>query len=661
MDNMKYQELKDWLKARRHPTTGDTKDLLARATALASGATSFPVTSDDISTTQVGAISSSAVSQSPATSVMVSEHTSSLFSVPASSPSASSEARSKYFSRHEMEDSSSHGLVLRQRAKAIEERHRIREEMEYLKEQDYLRRMAEEKEAWEQHMELQNREYLLTLKRQEREFKASMDLERQQRELEGQEEVLGLVIGDDDCQEKVPSPFTSQSSYYGHNTHVTASALVHTVDTNTKPLSSTRTNNTFAPVSSLGQSMHSAAVPGYTAGMPILDTGARVTPQHERFSRPPIQAPGAWRFGANASSGHVSTVASELSEHFDLISMPKPTPMSFSGDPMQYHMFINSFITNVDSKNVSDATKLCRLFELCQGKARTTINPCALGDASRGYARAKQLLKERFGDDYVISEAWIKKICGGSVVKANSGESSQAFADEVRDCVETLRSMNQLHEVDTRSRLVKLMQRLPDSLQNRWRKKAVYARDTTGEYPNIAMFLRFLEEVSREVNDPIFGYTADNDRRDNQDKRSHQTSKSKQVKAMAVEVGGKPDQEKKDKVKCPQCSGGHPLYVCRDFKKLSASERLQAAKEKKLCYSCLKPANHVMRDCNFDRVCGIDGCTYKHSRFLHAGFLGAKTADESKPEEGSTSGDTPTAVSAHVSTVLKGIKKRHFL
>ena len=139
----------------------------------------------------------------------------------------------------------------------------------------------------------------------------------------------------------------------------------------------------------------------------------------------------------------------------DIMSLPKPALQTFNGDPMMYHIFMNSFNTCIDAADVSDASKLNRLFELCQGKARTLINTCALMQPpSRGYKHAKDLLRERFGDDYVISEAWVSKITAGPPVKANNIDSLQSFTDDVRGCVETLRSMDRLAEVDTRSRLL---------------------------------------------------------------------------------------------------------------------------------------------------------------------------------------------------------------
>ena len=105
----------------------------------------------------------------------------------------------------------------------------------------------------------------------------------------------------------------------------------------------------------------------------------------------------------------------------DMMSLPKPSLITFSGDPMQYHVFMNSFKTCIGSAAVSDASKLNRLLELCQGKARTVLMPCALGDPTKGYKAALKLLEDRFGNDYVISEAWVNKIVNGPPIKSHLG------------------------------------------------------------------------------------------------------------------------------------------------------------------------------------------------------------------------------------------------
>ena len=64
-----------------------------------------------------------------------------------------------------------------------------------------------------------------------------------------------------------------------------------------------------------------------------------------------------------------------------------------------------------------------------------------------------------------------------------------------------------MNEIDNRSRMVKIVQRLPLQLQNRWRKDAVRQREESGVYPNIEALVKFIERVAKELNDPVFGTT----------------------------------------------------------------------------------------------------------------------------------------------------------
>ena len=110
---------------------------------------------------------------------------------------------------------------------------------------------------------------------------------------------------------------------------------------------------------------------------------------------------------------------------------------------------------------------------------------------TQGYNKARSLLEQRFGNEYVIAEVWISKITQGPPIKKFSGEALQDFADEVRSCAETLCAMGRIGEVDSRVRLVKLTERLPFQLQGQWRKLAVLQNVKSGRYPGIDQFFNF--------------------------------------------------------------------------------------------------------------------------------------------------------------------------
>ena len=56
--------------------------------------------------------------------------------------------------------------------------------------------------------------------------------------------------------------------------------------------------------------------------------------------------------------------------------------------------------------------------------------------------------KDRFGNCYTISEAWMKKVTEGGPIKPNNADALQDLADDVRGCIEALRTMNKINDID---------------------------------------------------------------------------------------------------------------------------------------------------------------------------------------------------------------------
>ena len=122
-----------------------------------------------------------------------------------------------------------------------------------------------------------------------------------------------------------------------------------------------------------------------------------------------------------------------------------------------------------------------------------------------GYAFAKKLLHDRFVNPHRIAEAWATRVTAGPQVKTNNGDYLQCFADDVRCCVETQRAMNMLQGVDSRCRMLRMLERLAFHITGNWRKEAVQHLEQYGRYPNVERLSVFLDQVAREINDPVFG------------------------------------------------------------------------------------------------------------------------------------------------------------
>jgi len=100
----------------------------------------------------------------------------------------------------------------------------------------------------------------------------------------------------------------------------------------------------------------------------------------------------------------------------ELLQMSHVELCAFDGDPLKYLMFITAFENNVGCLSVDDSKKLTRLLYYCRGKALRVIQCCASMDPKIGYAKARSLLEERFGNRYTATEAWIAKVTKGPIL-----------------------------------------------------------------------------------------------------------------------------------------------------------------------------------------------------------------------------------------------------
>ena len=311
----------------------------------------------------------------------------------------------------------------------------------------------------------------------------------------------------------------------------------------------------------------------------------------------------------------------------DLMALPRTSIAKFDGDPLKFWYFMHTFDSTVGRTAVDDGSKLNRLFEYCTGKAVKVIQPCALMNPRDGYAKARQMLADRFGNEHQISEAWIQKVTEGSPVKNNDGESLQDFADDLRSCMETLRAMNMLGEIDSRLRMVKIVRRLPVHLQSRWRKIAIESLDTIHRYPDIEKLVSFLDRAARELNDPVFGCVPSKfSGKESKEKDKHggfmSRSKGSSFNVHASDKSNYKSntqnaQRTYDKKtvgpKCYLCGKDHMLNNCTKFNDMTPEEMLQILKENRLCFNCMA-GHHRSRWCRFTRC---ETCGGKHSKKLH--------------------------------------------
>ena len=182
------------------------------------------------------------------------------------------------------------------------------------------------------------------------------------------------------------------------------------------------------------------------------------------------------------------------------LQAPKIELMEFHGDPVLYHSFIRSFEENVEKMLSDDGALLAHLIHLCKGEAGRAIRCCNLMDPKQGYARARRLLKQRFGDKHTITELWIKKLNeGGPRVNL------QEYADELLDCYESLNALGALQEMDAQRNLLAMIMKLPMHLQNKWQDYVFDLKSREDRRSTLKDVVKFVDRAAAVVSDPVYG------------------------------------------------------------------------------------------------------------------------------------------------------------
>ena len=182
-------------------------------------------------------------------------------------------------------------------------------------------------------------------------------------------------------------------------------------------------------------------------------------------------------------------------------ALPKPDLSVFDGNPL-------SFENTVEQNILNESQKLMYLLQYTTGNAKMTIECCVVMDPSNGYMAARKLLKERFGHLYTITAMFVGKITEGPQIKPSDRSGLLEFADKLKNCEHTLKSMGYLDKINSADNLRRIVQRLPFHLCT----KFVEIADTiqqSGIRPNIKDISVFVAAKARVANNPVFGSVMD--------------------------------------------------------------------------------------------------------------------------------------------------------
>ncbi|CAB4009732.1 Hypothetical predicted protein [Paramuricea clavata] len=246
-------------------------------------------------------------------------------------------------------------------------------------------------------------------------------------------------------------------------------------------------------------------------------------------------------------------------------------------------------------------------------------------DADIDYLTAKKLLDDKYGEPYVVSNAYLKKVLECPSIKTGDDAVVDRLAMFLEQCLSAMTSLSYLNILDHPHILQRLIVKLPFYLQDRWRREAIRIRGNGARIPSLKDFTKFVQMEAKIANDPVFsrsvlgriqvpeknprksGYGRD----DPLYKQNNRTTKVDEYQDLHLP----PDQ-------CPYCKETHDLDDCQSFVKRTLENRKAWLKEKNMCFACFN-AGHRANGCLQRRRCRT--CPGKHPTSLHDPDFASKT------------------------------------
>ena len=329
---------------------------------------------------------------------------------------------------------------------------------------------------------------------------------------------------------------------------------------------------------------------------------------------------------ANSTQGlNTSFGQSNVSQRVRLAPIALPC---FNGKIEEWRPFYDSFQAMVHGdEGLTAIQKFYYLRSSLSDMALDVIKAIPLTDVN--YEVALEKLRKRYDNHSLTIQSHIRALLESPRVNTASAKELQGLSSHVGMHVAALKAIGQPVQHWDAWLVTIVLSRLDQATSHEWQLR----QDDT-EMPKFDELERFLaSRCTAFETSEVWGYQVDEMKHVAPISKlmSHNTG-VKRVTLAAMDVS---------KDKCICCDESHKLYTCDKFKQLSVNDRLQLARESRLCFNCLSPF-HTANNCRSKWTC--QRCKKKHNSLLHFEVQrGEKNkmndqAGEASPENSSNAG-----------------------
>ena len=268
------------------------------------------------------------------------------------------------------------------------------------------------------------------------------------------------------------------------------------------------------------------------------------------------------------------------------VNLPKIGVSNFSGDYEDWPAFKDIFISSIDQNpSITPAQKFYYLKSYLSGTAADLVSHMKLTDSN--YFEAWDRLEKRFDRSQLIIQSFINSFV--SLPSTNS--SNVVLLRKITDGAdEVIRGLNALNTTGRDPWLIFLLnQKLDPDTKQAWAEHL-----GSKEGPTIDDLLEFLQNrcaCLESCSTPV-----------RHSKLRNKTQGS--LKSHVVE----------SVQSCLECKGNHNLPSCKKFLALDVEARRRLAKERSLCFNCLR-LGHAANKCFSNNRCKV--CKSRHHSLVH--------------------------------------------
>ena len=173
------------------------------------------------------------------------------------------------------------------------------------------------------------------------------------------------------------------------------------------------------------------------------------------------------------SHKEILEITKTLAEQASLSRLPPPEPGVFDGDPLKYPSWKAAFHTLIEQKRIPSSEKIHYLKKYLSGSVREVVENYFLLSSENAFDEAKQLLEQRYGDPFVIGNAFRDKLANWPKIQPRDSTELRKFSDFLKQCFTAMDSIKGLSCLDDDRENRKLLHKLPEWVVNRWNRIVV--------------------------------------------------------------------------------------------------------------------------------------------------------------------------------------------